>query len=115
LRARNAAADDPGVGVVCADLSVAQRAAEAADDARPVAREESEQHESSRQVGRDQEGQEVVVVLMDVPPEDARQHHAVTEARDREQLREALEQTQHEGLEIGDRVHPFLTNLNDAT
>ena len=65
------------VGVVGRDLAVAQRAAEAAHDPHPVAPEEAEQDERGREVGRDQEGEEVVVVLVDVPAEQPRQDHGV--------------------------------------
>ena len=81
---------------------VAQAAPEALDDADPVGPEEAQQHEGRRQVGRDEEGEEVLVVLMDVPPEQPRQDDAVAEARDGKELREALEQSDHDRLEVGD-------------
>src|SRR5215210_1511814 len=78
------------VGVLGVDEAVAQRAAEALHDADPVPDEEQQQDEGGGAVGGDQEAQEVVVVLVDVPAEDAREHHAVAEARDREELGDAL-------------------------
>ena len=76
---------EPGVGVV-ADLAVAQRAAEAREDPHPVAPEEAEQHERRGQVGGDQEGEEEVVVLVDVPAEQRGRITLWPEARDGEQL-----------------------------
>ena len=40
-----------------------------------------------------------------VPAEQLRQQDRMAEARDREQLREALEQTEHDALEVGDWMH----------
>ncbi len=74
------------------DAAVAQRAAEPLHDPHPVAPEEPEQHERRREVGRDEEGEEVLVVLVDVPAEQLRQDHAVPEARDREELGDALQE-----------------------
>ena len=54
--------------------------------------EEPEQDDGRRQVRRHQEGDEVLVVLVDVPAEHARRDHALAQARDREQLGEALQQ-----------------------
>jgi hypothetical protein len=72
------------VGVLRRDVAVAKRAAEALQDPNPVLEEEEEKDNGRRAVGRYQEAQEVVVVLVDVPTEDAREHDAVPEARDRE-------------------------------
>jgi hypothetical protein len=49
---------------------------------------------------RDEEPDEVVVVLVDVPTEDAWQHDAVSEARDGEQLGEPLEEAENDRLEV---------------
>ena len=59
-------------------------------------------------VGGDQEGEEVVVVLVDVPAEQARQDDAVPEARDRKRLGDALERAEDRPLEVGDGVHERL-------
>src|SRR5438477_503020 len=75
------------VGVPGVDAAVAQRAADALQDPNPVAPEEAEQNERGCQVRGDEEGEEVLVVLVDVPAEQPREDHAVPEARDREQLR----------------------------
>ena len=83
--------------------AVAQAPAEPGEDPHPVAPEEEEQHDRRREVGRDEEGDEVIVVLVDVPAEQLREDHAVPEARDREELGHALQQTEHDRLQIGDR------------
>ena len=73
---RDRADDDqpaqPAVGVLGRDLALGERPPHARDDAHPVAPEEPEQHDRRRQVRRHEEGDEVVVVLVDVPPEHAR-------------------------------------------
>ena len=56
-------------------------------------------------MGGDEEGEEEVVVLVDVPAEQAGRDHAVAEAGDREGLGDALQQPEDDGLEVGDRVH----------
>ena len=66
--------------------------------------EETEQDERGGEMRRDEEGQEVLVVLVDVPAEQLRQDHAVAEARDREELRDALEQSQDDRLGVGDQL-----------
>ena len=53
-----------------ADLAVAERAADPLHDPHPVVPEEPEQHERGREVERDEEGQEVRLVLVDVPAEE---------------------------------------------
>ena len=94
------------VAVAGRDLPVAQRAAEAARRSAPSrSRKKPKQDERGRQVRRDQEGQEVVVVLVDVPAEQPRQDDGVPEARDRERLGDPLEEPQDDRLEVGDRVH----------
>ena len=55
-----------------------------------------EQDERGRQVGRDEERDEVAVVLVDVPAEQLRQDHAVAEARDGKQLGDALQEPEHD-------------------
>ena len=74
------------IGVVGVDVAVPEGAPEALEDPDPVLEEEEEEDDRGRAMGGDQEAQEVVVVLMDVPAEDARQNDAVPEARDREEL-----------------------------
>ena len=54
------------------DLAVAQRAQQAGDDPPPVVEEDAEQHDRGGEVGRHEEGQEVVVVLVDVPAQQPR-------------------------------------------
>ena len=44
-----------------------------------------------------------VVVLVDVPAQQLRQDHAVAQAGDREQLREPLQQAEHDSLAVRDR------------
>jgi hypothetical protein len=90
--------------VVVADLAVAQRAAEAAQNPHPVLEEEEEQDDGRGQVGGDQEREEELVVLVDVPAEEARHDHRVPEARDREGLGDALHQAEHGSLEVRNRV-----------
>ena len=90
------------VGVVLGDAAVAQAAPEPLHDPHPVLPEESEQDERRREVRRDEERDEVLVVLVDVPPEELREDHAVAEARDREELGEALQQAEHDRLPVGD-------------
>src|SRR5207253_6250370 len=68
-------------------------------DPHPVAPEEPEEHERRCEVGRDEEGDEVLVVLVDVPAQQARKDDAVAEARDREELRHALEQPEEDRSE----------------
>ena len=53
----------------------------------------------------DQEREEELVVLVDVPAEQTRGHDSVAEARDRKQLRDSLEQSEHDCLEVRDRMH----------
>ena len=93
------------VGVIGADLTHLQRAAEPLHDFDPVAQEEEQQHDRRGEVRGHEEGQEVLVVLVDVPAEQARQHDAVAEARDRERLGDALCEAEDDRLEVGDRVH----------
>jgi len=53
----------------------------------------------------DEEGEEVVVVLVDVPAEDLGHDHRVAEAGDRKGLGKPLDQAEDDRLQIGDRVH----------
>ena len=55
-------------------------------------------------MGGDEEGDEVRVVLVDVPADEPGEDHAVPETRDGEQLGDALEQTQDDRLEVGDHA-----------
>src|SRR5262249_12829776 len=91
------------VGVVLADPAVAQAACEPAQDAHPVAPEEEEEDEGRREVRRDEEAQEVRVVLVDVPAEEAREDDARAETRDREELGHALDDAQDDRLPVGNR------------
>ena len=56
-------------------------------------------------MGGDQEREEELVVLVDVPPGETRQHHAVAQAGDRKRLGDALGQPEDDRLEVGDGVH----------
>ena len=80
-----------------------ERPAEALDDPHPVAPEEAEQDERGGEVGRDEEGDVVRVVLVDVPAEELRQDHRVAEARDREELRDALERPEDDRPGVRDQ------------
>ena len=102
-RAHHEQPAQPRVGVVRRDLAQPQRAEDAAHDPHPVVPEEAEQHERGGEVRCDQEREEEVVVLVNVPAEQPRQDHGVAEARDREELGEALEEPQHDGLEVRDQ------------
>ena len=90
------------VGVVGSDLPVPKAPAEALDDSGPVAPEETQEHERGREVRGDEKGDEVAVVLVDVPTEELRQDHAVAEARDRKELRHSLQKPEHGRLGVGD-------------
>src|SRR5207248_10556882 len=61
------------VGVVRANLPVAEAPSEPLQDAPPVPPEESEQDERGRQMRRDEKRDEERVVLMDVPTEQLRE------------------------------------------
>ncbi len=91
------------VGVIRIDAAVPKRAADSFQDPCPVAPEEGEQHERGRKVGRNQEREEVLVVLVDVPAEQPRQDHAVPEARDREQLGDALQEPEDDRPRVRDQ------------
>jgi hypothetical protein len=91
--------------VVGPDLAIAKRTPEAAEDPLPVLEEEEEEDDGGRHVGGDEEGEKEFVVLVDVPAEQPRQDHSVTEARDRERLGGSLEQAKDHRLKVGDRVH----------
>ena len=54
-------------------------------------------------MGRDEKGDEVLVVLVDVPAEQARQDDAVPEARDRKELGDALQEPEDDRLGIRDQ------------
>src|SRR6266550_7275659 len=92
------------IPVLGVDTAVAQAAPEPAQDPHPVAPEEAEQNDRGRQMSRDEEGDEVIVVLVDVPAEQAREDDAVPEARDGEQLADALEEPKDDCLEVADRL-----------
>ena len=65
--------------------------------------EEAEQHECRRQVRGDEERDEERVVLVDVPAQQLRQDHAVPEARDGEELGDALQEPEDGRLRVGDQ------------
>src|SRR5207247_7873103 len=92
-----------GVGIAGVDAAVAQRTADALEDPHPVAPEEAEQDERGREMRRDEEGEEVLVVLMDVPTEQARQDDAVPEARNRKELGDALQEPEDDRPRIRDQ------------
>src|SRR5258708_1487484 len=52
---------------------------------------------------RNEERQEVLVVLVDVPAEQPRQDHAVPEARHREELGDSLEEPEDDRPRVGDQ------------
>src|SRR4051794_21995029 len=85
-------------------ISRSRSATQAADDPHPVVPEEPEQHERRGQVGGDEEREEEVVGLVDVPAQQPWRDHAVPQAGHREQLGGALQQAQHDRLGVGDRV-----------
>ena len=91
------------VGVVGGDPPVTQRAPEALHDPHPVVPEEPEQDERGREVRGDEERQEVLVVLVDVPAEQPRQDHRMAEARDREELGDTLDQPEDDRPRVGDQ------------
>src|SRR5262249_7192927 len=90
---------------VGADVAVAERTAEPLDDPHPVPPEEADENERRREMRRDEEAEEVRLVLVDVPPDEPREDDAMSEARNREELRDALEQPEHRPLEVADRMH----------
>src|SRR5919197_1308932 len=93
---------EPRVGVAGRDLPVAQAAPKAAEDAPPLRQEEEEEHQRSREVRGDQEGEEIRLLLVQVPAEQLREDDRVAEARDREQFGDALQQADHDRLEVAD-------------
>src|SRR5262249_24888530 len=95
------------VRVLLRDLAVSKAAAEPLHDPHPVAPKEAEQHESRGEVRADQEDDEEVAVRLDVPAEQVGDDHAVAEARDREQLGEALEQSEDDRLPVRDQAVVF--------
>jgi hypothetical protein len=104
-RARDQQPAQARVDVIGADLAHAQRAPQTLDDPHPVLEEDAQQHDRRGEVGCDQKRQEELVVLMDVPARHAGQDDAVTEARDRERLGDALREAEDHGLKVGDGVH----------
>ena len=88
------------VGVVGGDLAIAQASTHPAEDPHPVAPEEEEEDDCRREMGCDEEGEEVLVVLVDVPPEEARKDDAVAQAGDREKLRHSLQQPEDDRLKV---------------
>ena len=94
---------EPRVAVV-ADLAVAQRAPEARAGCAPSRARRTPSSTSA--VARCVATRNVTkngVVLVDVPAEQARQDHAVAEARDGEELAEALQQAEQDRLPVGDQ------------
>ena len=91
------------------DASVRDRREEAADDRDPVAPEEHEQRDRGGDVQPDEEREvEGLVGRLAgderVPAEQLGHEHRVAEARDREQLGDALQDPDHDGLQVGQRV-----------
>jgi hypothetical protein len=95
---------EPRVAVVLTDLAHLQRAPQPPDDPHPVLQEQQQQHDRRRQVRGDQERQEELVVLVDVPAGQPRQHDAVPEARNRKRLGNSLGEAEDDCLEVGDRI-----------
>ena len=95
---------EPRVRIVVTDLAVPETSAEPLDDPCPFPEEEDEEHDRGREVRRHEEGEEIGLVLVQVPTEELRQDHGVTKARDREQLRHALQETDHDRLEVRDQM-----------
>src|SRR5205823_50976 len=86
----------PCVGVVVPDLAISQAAAESFENAHPFGEEEEEKDERRREVRGDEKGEEVGLVLAEIPAEELREDNRMSEARDREQLRHALQETDHD-------------------
>ena len=94
-----------------------QCAEEAADDAHPVGAEVDEQRDRGRDVQRDDE-REVERLVGGLgahevsQPSQAGIEHRVAEARDREQLGDALQQADHDRLEVAEHgpTHGTVTN-----
>ena len=95
---------EPCVGVVVADLTISQAAAEPLEDARPFREEEDEEDGRRREVRGHEEGEEVGLVLAQMPAEELRQDDGMAEARDREQLGHALQETDDDRLEVADQM-----------
>jgi hypothetical protein len=81
------------VGVRRRDLAVADGTPETFEDLDPVPDEEKKQDDGRRQVGGDQERQECRGVLVKVPAKKPGKDDAVSEAGDREQLGDSLDET----------------------
>jgi hypothetical protein len=96
---------EAGIAVLSGDAAITQRATEATEDPHPVLEEEEEKHRGGGAVGGDEEGEEVFVVLMDVPAEQLRCDHRVAEAGDRERLGDPLQEAEHDRLEEGNGFH----------
>ncbi len=99
--------EQPGkarVGVAGRDLAVANAAAEPSEDPQPFGEEEEEEDDCRGEMRRDEESQEVRLVLVEIPAEQLREDHGVAEARDREELGHALQETDDDRLEVGDQV-----------
>ncbi len=88
------------IGIPGGEVPIPQRAPDAAEDALPVVEEEEKEDERGSAVGGDQEGKEIVVVLVDVPAEGPGEDDPVAEAGDREGLGDALDQAEDDRLEI---------------
>src|SRR5581483_7939542 len=91
------------VGVAGRDLTIPERPAEAFADPPPVAPEEPEQDDCRREMRRDEEGEEVRILLVNVPTDELRKDDAMAEARDGKELGNALEKAEHRPLEVADR------------
>ena len=93
---------EAGVGVVAGISRARSERASPRTIRIQSAPEEPEQDERRRQVGRHEEGEEEVVVLVDVPAEQPRQDHAVPERRDRERLLTPWSRPEDRGLAVAD-------------
>ncbi len=90
------------------DAALAERAEERAHDLHPVAPVVRQQAQRAADVQHHHERQPEGLRLrlrvdQPVPPEQRREQHRVPEARDREQLGHALQDPEHDRLEVADR------------
>jgi hypothetical protein len=91
-----------GVGVVRPDLPLLERAKNATDDPQPIAPEKAKQDESRCQMRQDEKGDEFIARSVDRPTEQSGDQDRMTQARYREELGEALQESQRDRLEERD-------------
>ncbi|MBB3932435.1 hypothetical protein GGR25_003493 [Kaistia hirudinis] len=77
---------------------MAQGPKDPGDDVHPIAPEEGKKDKSRRQMGQNDEGQEGIVRLVEVPAEQGGDEHAMSEARYREQFSETLKKAEKNSL-----------------